>query len=90
MSTRLAIIHISAHARIASHATRARCRMLWTGEGLMTNTDVADAERLIGKWKRSAASELPTSQSCLIDLGEPRRVNARTPRRNRTACSRAR
>lgn len=36
----------------------------------MTNTDVADAERFIGKWKGSAASELSTSQSLLIDLCE--------------------
>ena len=41
----------------------------------MTNTDVSDAEvdaaeRFIGKWKGSAASELSTSQSFLIDLCE--------------------
>jgi len=36
----------------------------------MTNTDVADAEHFIGKWKGSAASELSTSQSFLIDLCE--------------------
>ncbi len=35
----------------------------------MANTDV-DAERFIGKWKGSAASELSTSQSFLIDVCE--------------------
>ena len=36
----------------------------------MTDTDVDAAERFIGKWKGSAASELSTSQSFLIDLCE--------------------
>ena len=34
------------------------------------DADVAEAERFIGKWKGSAASELSTSQSFLIDLCE--------------------
>ena len=36
----------------------------------MNNTDVDAAERFIGKWKGSAASELSTSQSFLIELCE--------------------